>query len=206
MGTTTSNYYFYDFSQNGFNLRIIVLDQYEIDSGVPEIMYGIVHSQEQIDWLLNILESSINKDGVIVSMHSGFGNTLRPRDITHTGDFISTKVYGYAESYEYWVYSDLYMIPDIIKSYMTGENFEKTFPSGILEDRLNVKTSFKEPANNFIGYNGGHTHWDVVKYLREFPEQLQIIVADGGTAGSKRNDLPRADKPYTINYYIYLWI
>ena len=46
-------------------------------------------------------------------------------------------------------------------------------------------------------------HWDVVEYLKDYPQQLQLLIAHGGPAvGSVRNDLTREDATYTINYYV----
>lgn len=177
LGDETGNYYYVDITKGEDIYRLICLDQYEINSVGMVPQYYIVMSQKQIDWFISVLDGASSYDGIIVAMHSGFGNSrVGSRDFNNNNNFITING-GSLDSYEFYGDSDPCMIPDIVEAYISGTNVSRTYASGKEGVAINVKTNFNSSHNNFIGYFGGHTHWDCVERLNYHPSQLQFIIS-----------------------------
>lgn len=209
-GDDVANFFYADVTQNGCTIRVIGLDLYDFaNMGRPVAMNSVVFSQKQIDWLIDVLENSGDKDGVIILTHNGFGNSKQnARDNYYVNEFVSINAYGFWDTYDFFGDGDAIMIPSIVEAYMTGNNLtDVQFKSGHkikkVSQMINVTTHFTEPHNNFIAYYGGHIHFDVVEYLSEFPNQLMSIIAYGGYGkGNAWNDLIKTttgEDSYTIN-------
>ena len=206
-GDDVANYFYVDVTQNGCTIRVIGLDLYDFaNAGKPMIANSVVFSQKQIDWLIDVLETSGDKDGVIILTHNGFGNVRsNPRDDNYVNEFVSINAHLFFDTYNYFGSGDADMVPSIVEAYMTGENLtDKEFYSGSRLEKINVTTHFTEPHNNFIAHYGGHIHFDVVEYLSWHPRQLMSIIAYGGrgNGGREYNDLIKTDTgedSYTIN-------
>ena len=194
------NYWYKDFEKLGKKLRVIGLDQFELNSFSNPLGIRALMTQTQISWFLTVLEDSSNVDGLVILIHMGFGNSAKgQRDTSVHNSFISELANLYNNSYDFYGPDDPYMIPEIINAYVTGENFEKIYNKGSRYEKK-VSTHFENPHNNFIGFFGGHLHWDEVEYLSGFPSQLQSLVAFCGSgAGSKLNDLLKSDYSYNFN-------
>ena len=200
-------YYYTDFTHGLHTLRVICLDQYEIDRLERHWDEGMTYTQQQINWLCRVLEKSAYVDGIIIQMHCGFGNKNKgSRDTSHQDTFISKLACNYDNSYDYHWNTDPLMIPSIVNAYTTGENLENvSFPNGMTKSYLHVTTHFDRPHDNFIGYCGGHLHWDLVEQLPAFPSQLQMLVAYGGLGKGNPDydDLAKTfkgEQSYVINY------
>ena len=194
------NYWYKDFVKTGKRLRVIGLDQFELDSfGCPDGIRALM-TQKQIDWFVKLLNESHSVDGIIVLIHMGFGNSSKgQRDTTNHNEFISELANRYKNSYDFYGPEDPYMIPEIIDAYSKGESLKKVYNEDS-EYRIVVNATFTQPENNFIGYFGGHLHWDEIEFLRDFPQQLQCLIAYCGSGvGSKINDLVKTDYPYNFN-------
>lgn len=192
-GNTNENYWYQDFQKGEHTLRVIGIDQYEVES-VREDPNSLncVYSQSQMDWFVNLLENSEKCDGIIIAIHAGFGNKyVWSRDTDVTGSFISLYARDYDNSYDYQGLGIIKVIPDIVNAYQTGINLIGQKYSNTTEgDSLVVTTHFQGPHDNFIAYMGGHTHWDVVEPLLPYPKQLQVLIAYCGDGkGSEYNDL-----------------
>lgn len=205
-GDDVANFFYADVTQNGCTIRVIGLDLYDfVNGGKPVAMNSVVFSQKQIDWLIEVLEDSGDKDGVIILTHNGFGNSQQnTRDPNYVNEFISIYAGGWWDTYNYWGTGDAILIPSIIEAYMTGNNLEGVeFKYGYRKLTVNVTTHFDGPHNNFIAHYGGHLHFDIVEYLSEFPNQLISIIAYGGRGkGNEWNDLVKTntgEDSYTIN-------
>jgi lipopolysaccharide cholinephosphotransferase len=208
-GTDSTNYYYADLTFQGKTLRLISLDQYEVDVMEYHWDEGMLYSQQQIDWFCRVLSESERADGIIIQMHCGFGNkTKGSRDASHQGPFISKWACKYNNSYDYHWNTDATMIPSIVNAYITGVNITgMQMPCGIDNSFLTVNTHFSRPHNNFVGYCGGHLHWDVVEHLSYFTEhpQLQMLVAYAGSGkgNPEYDDLDKSSsesQSYVINY------
>jgi hypothetical protein len=123
-GAEQCNYWHRDFYKAGYSLRVIGIDQWQIDHYSPkERESPSILTQEQIDWFIQTLKDSYDFDGIIIMIHEGFGNDMvGQRDTNITNDFISIYSKDYPYSYDYaGVYNTL-IIPDIVEAYLTGEN------------------------------------------------------------------------------------
>ena len=67
-----------------------------------------------------------------------------------------------------------------------------------------ITTNFTKPHTNFIAHMGGHLHADVIEYLKDFPDQLQMLISCGKSTYpmSDWDDLVRSDYGFVINYYV----
>lgn len=185
-GNEGANYYYVDIEKKGRTTRIIGLDQYEVDKVGKGRTNDVVMSQHQIDWFVNLLQESYDVDGIIILIHSGFGNhEYGRRNIGNRNSFISTLAYDIDQYLFYGIGYPL-MIPEILDAYLTGINIdEKKYSSGHEGENINVKTSFVGEHHNFVGYFGGHVHWDFCEYLPDYPKQLQILMCYCGTGTGK---------------------
>lgn len=211
-GNEMSGYMYADFTVGDKDVRLIQIDQYDIAAhGVENYGYQAkpnynVHSQPQTDWLIETLNGAAEKDAVLMSIHSGFGNkTKGARTLGNDDIFVSNRADEYDNSYDFYGDADPYLVPDIINAYKTGENITaKTYESGMEDHPVVVNTNFTGAHDNFVGYFGGHLHWDEIEFLKDFPDQLQCLVANAGTSDNgKCQDLLKTDAKYTINYYVY---
>ena len=189
-GNDGANYFYADLTKNGKTTRIIGLDQYEIEKVGLADKHNIVMSQHQINWFITLLKDSYDIDGIIILIHNGFGNnTYGQRNTGNRNSFISTLAYDF-KSYLYYGKDYPLMLPDIINAYMTGYNItDKIYPSGYDGVDLKVTTDFTGSHHNFIGYFGGHVHWDLCEYLKDFPSQLQLLMCYSGLGTGKYMDV-----------------
>lgn len=205
-GDDVANYFYADVTQNGCTIRVIGLDLYEIETVGNFMKNSVIFSQKQIDWLIDVLKTSGDKDGVIILTHNGFGNARsNPRDDNYINEFVSINAYTFPDTYNYFGLGDADMVPSIVEAYMSGENLtDTTFYGGYQLQTINVTTNFDGPHDNFIAHYGGHIHFDVVEHLSWHPRQLMSIIAYGGRGNGGRdyNDLIKTDTgedSYTIN-------
>lgn len=193
------NPYFYkDFPSK--SIRVIGLFEYEYTTvGSPDVsQYGVVYSQDQIDWFVNTLLNAPKDYYIIVLHHQPAGVTR----VTHADKFISSDaplIYEFESGLE----DTANIIPDIIEAFRTGVNLsEKSFASGHSGSTLSVTTEFTKASDKFIAHLAGHTHWDVVEYLPKYPNQL-MIVSDQSCAGrytySDVDKTSGTDAAYLIN-------
>jgi len=195
-GDEYDNYWYRDFEKDGKTLRVIGLDQFELDKiNAVTLKYGWrgYVSQEQINWFIDVLSKSAQVDGLIIVIHMGFGYEKKGlRNTENPGKFVSKLADTFNNGYDFYPPCDPYMIPEIVQAYMTGENIKgKEYP-GYNGEKLIVTTNFKKGAKNFISYYGGHLHWDEIEYLKDFPDQLQSLIAFCGIGtGSRWNDLKK---------------
>ena len=201
------NYWVYDFHKNGRSLRVVGLDQYQIqtmDFDTVSAHYDIMMSQEQVDWFISKLRESSDFDGVLVAIHVGLGNRyINARDTTYVNDFVSVYAKQFKGSYDYNGSGDPRLLADIINAYQTGSNIKGVeYESGSKGNPISVTTNFKKASSNFIGLFGGHLHWDEVEKLPNY-DFLQCLVAWGGYGkGCSYDDLVRntnATNSYVIN-------
>lgn len=204
-GDEIGNYYYVDITDGEGTYRLICLDQYEINKFGNFGQYFVVMSQKQVDWFISILDEASKFKGIIIAMHSGFGNSrIGYRNLNIKNNFISITG-GNPDSYEYYGDSNPCMIPDIVEAYISGKNIMQNYESGKQGVLLQVKTNYSSSHNNFIGYYGGHTHWDCIECLNNYPNQLQFLISSANYLyPSKYDDLYRESQginAITINSY-----
>lgn len=205
-GAEQCNYWHRDFYKAGYSLRVIGIDQWQTDHYSPQERESpSILTQEQIDWFIQVLKDSYDFDGIVIMIHEGFGNAhILQRDMNYTNDFISIYAKDYQNCYDYAGIQNAPLIPDIVEAYLSGENItEKKYMNANDHDYITVTTDFLGPHDNFIAYFGGHAHWDMVEHLKDYPRQLQSLVAYGGyRTGSSLNDLVKTvngEFSFTIN-------
>ena len=202
-------YYHIDFYKNGHSLRVIALDQYEIDTEGKSSAHNSVISQKQVNWLIDLLDKSEQFDGIVLLMHQGFGNAgVGVRDTTNMNDFISLYAKDYTKGYYHIGKYNPKLIPRILNAYISGKNINgDKYSTGFDKRELEVKTNFSGPHYNFVGYFGGHIHMDLIEYLPYMKNQLQILMAYSGKGtGSIFNDLLKSTSgpdSYNFNYSIF---
>ena len=205
-GDDVACYFYADVQQNNRTLRVIGIDQYEIETvGQTHTNSAIVYSQKQIDWFINVLENSDDVDGIIILAHAGFGNhAIGARDMNYVNEFISINAWTFMFGYLHDGISYPLMIPEIVEAFSTGVNMENVrYCNGIEGDTITINTHFTGPHNSFIAHYGGHIHFDIVERLPDFPWQTMAIIAYGGKGkGNNWNDLVKpssGELSYTIN-------
>ena len=214
-GSEKACYFYFDFKAGDKTLRLIGLDQYDGGTAGWNERNDIIISQEEADWLADLLGKSENVDGIIIFIHAGFGNANKgQRNTDNEGEFISTTAGDFPRAYSYNGIGDPYLVPEIVQAYISGQNLDKKeFRSGAAhrddgstvppETTVTVTTHFTQPHKNFIAYLGGHLHWDMVEYLKDFPQQLQVLIANGFKEKIYTwHDLSYEDASYTINYCV----
>ncbi len=205
-GADDACYFYADVVHNNRTLRVIGIDQYEIETvGPTHTNSAIVYSQQQIDWFINVLENSDDVDGIIILAHAGFGNhAVGARDMNYVNEFVSINAWTFLFGYLHDGISQPTMIPEIVEAYSTGENMENVrYCNGIEGDTITINTHFSGPHNSFIAHYAGHIHFDIVERLPDFPWQTMAIIAYGGKGkGNNWNDLVKpssGELSYTIN-------
>lgn len=204
-GDPNACYYHIDFYKKNYSLRVICLDQYEIDTEGRASKNCSVISQKQMDWFIRILAESVYFTKVIVLMHQGFGNaSIGKRNLDNSNAFISIFAKDYPRGYYHIGNTSPFMIPDILNAYLTGVDMvNKVYPTGYKKEEILVNTHFEKPHANFVGFFGGHIHMDCIEYLPYYENQLQVLMAYSGKGtGSRWNDLVKTgtgDASYNFN-------
>ena len=205
-GDDDACYFYADVEQNNRTLRVIGIDQYEIETvGQTNTNSAIVYSQKQIDWFIDVLENSDDVDGIIILAHAGFGNhAVGARDMNYVNEFISINAWTFLFGYLHDGISHPTMIPEIVEAFSTGVNMENVrYCNGIEGDTITINTHFTGPHNSFVAHYAGHIHFDIVERLPDFPQQTMAIIAYGGKGkGNSWNDLVKpatGELSYTIN-------
>ena len=205
-GADDACYFYADVRQNNRTLRVIGIDQYEIETvGSTHTNSAIVYSQKQIDWFIDVLEHSDEVDGIIILAHAGFGNhAIGARDMSYVNEFVSINAWTFLFGYLHDGISNPQMIPEIVEAFSTGANLENVrYSNGIEGDTITINTHFTGPHNSFIAHYAGHIHFDIVEPLPNFPQQTMAIIAYGGKGrGNDWNDLVKpatGEQSYTIN-------
>ena len=196
-GSEKANYWTKDFQKGGYSYRFIGLDEFENNAEGVYFDHGMsVFTQEQIDWFIKTLEGSADFDGVVVVLHS----MPALRDLNNKNEFVSELAKNFPHNYDYYSYDDRNIIPDIIESYSTGKNIDKSYYSK--NRQIHVTTNFSTLADNFIAYLGGHLHYDIVEYLLEYPSQIVALVASPSYGyKSEHSDLSLRDANFLLNLY-----
>ena len=171
------NYYFTDFTDE--KVRLIVLYEYETDFELsvddPTILRGErgIRSfrQTQIDWLINSLQTTPAGYGVVIAKHqpeatngyfdNPFHSSIAPE---------SVKMQSYCGST---------IIAEIVQAFIERREVDYSVAqTGNIVTTLSAKADFSTVAEDaeFICYCSGHTHLDIVNFLRDYPKQLELNI------------------------------
>ncbi|MCS2336737.1 metallophosphoesterase [Bacteroides sp. BFG-606] len=202
------SYWHKDFVVDKNTIRIISFDEYEYtEVGTPSgSQHGVVYSQKQMNWFINLLKNTPSDYYLILAHHqpvSAYRNG-------NTGEFVSEKA---PNNYEYESINnasdkskscDPLIIPKIMDAYLKKAVIEGTFFCGDVNGtQLTINEDFSASTPcQFLFHIGGHTHWDVCEYLPLYPEQLQLVIDQDRPQQYKYSDLIRSttdESAYCIN-------
>lgn len=198
-------YWYKDFKQLDKTIRIIGLYQYEYevpikDNGYPE--YGqnsgkgkdtIYYSQEQIDWLINVLDSCDDNTYVIILSHYAISKDNEYADKEWNPSLNIRPLFSGGDDLDGQTNYDL--IPQIVQSWIDGSSVNSISTMKVDNTSVIANHKFKiAHYNKFISYISGHTHNDAIGYLKNYPNQKQISLACTTNIDPQQgNDLVRDD-------------
>lgn len=167
LNTNTGKLYYYqDYPE--YKIRIIVLNQYDTDESAA-VNPNEHYSQEQIDWLIDVLKDSRQKDfAVMIAMHAPFMEKL-PK---------SNNKGFYQRQYSWMKFMDTNIsgpiIEEIVNAFKHGSSIRETYSYVDMPDmKVTVDASFSGNGT-FIAYLSGHEHGDFIGYSTFFPDQLHL--------------------------------
>lgn len=151
-GNTDGGYGYVDIdgNLNMGTIRIILLDPFDYPDGdFPSVRTSLsaTFSQEQIDWLINILVDAANKGyHVITAMHFSFGDDSL--------QFNEDKAKPDATFYQ-----DPFMIPDIIDAIQNKTTLNKTYTDSKNIQNITINEDFTNVGNlDYVCHLFGHIH------------------------------------------------
>ncbi|MBR5275812.1 MAG: metallophosphoesterase [Bacteroidaceae bacterium] len=132
------------------NFRVIMLDAADYDDGLFESVYpfaSVVFSQEQIDWLIDVLLDAADKGlHVFTMMHYSFG------DAEYYGDDVVA--FPDAEFQQ-----DPFLVPDIIDAIQNKGQLAREYPDKQGRNNVVVNRNFGAAGNlDFVAHLFGHIH------------------------------------------------
>ena len=150
-GSSDGMYYYYDilFDSTSGTFRFIVLDPFDYPDGdfsSTRQFQSCTFSQEQIDWLITVLQDAAEKGyKVITMMHYSFGdNDLNFNEEKAKPDAL--------------FYQDAFMVPDIIDAIQNGTVLNKTYPDSKGSQTITVNISSSSYKLHYICHLFGHIH------------------------------------------------
>lgn len=184
------NYYFTDFTDE--KIRLIVIYEYETDyqisaSDSTQLLHHRGYRafrQAQIDWLIESLQTVPAGYGVIIAKH-------QPEATSGILDnpFFS----GLAgEAIRMQSYCGTTLIADIVQAFIDRASIDKSVnQTGGVVTTLRANASFVNVAEGaeFIGYCSGHTHQDLVNFLRDYPDQLELNIGPNNVHYTTGSDM-----------------
>ena len=181
---------------NCSGFKCIFLDNYDGMSSYTSMPSekNAVMSSTQINWLFTQLQDAIdNKLAVLIFMHH------RPCAVDGKAERWFDNTLANERGYDNG--TQLKFIADIIDAFKKVSSV--TFTHGGVE----YTRAFSKPngvvRGLFVGYFTGHTHYDCVGYLADYPNQLNVSVAryDGNTAAASCINR-YTDNAITFNYCV----
>jgi hypothetical protein len=177
-------------SSNGKTIRIIAPDEYDYSNGAGHI-YSIVYTQQQMEWLLDLLYNTPSNYYIILAIHQPPQSNTGAAD-----DWTSYGTTSYSGPDAYW-------LPKIIDAYTRRIAFQGTFKP-VYKEALNFSVfkdfSTLEQSATFLCYLCGHMHGDWCGYLNSYPDQLVLDVTRADSVASVgHDDVDRTSISYAAN-------
>lgn len=139
------------------HLRVIGLNQgdYSSELGYNEWIF----SQEQIDWLVKILDSTPSDYSVLILTHSTMEDKSNLESVNSKFDC------GFSITYN--EHTNKSFITDIIRAWIKGENVNVESSNNIDSSVIRVNHTFtEERSNKFVGFLSGHSHRDCLNRIK----------------------------------------
>lgn len=199
-GVTAPTYYYKDFATE--KLRILAVNQYEYSGHSTDT--NMHYSQDQIDFLVDALETVPQDYGVIVLMHSP--------------EKAPVKSAGYEKFYQSYRFSfnsggSYAPITELVDAFISGTTINKTYSNraGTTPETYTVNADFTSKASGveFICYIAGHLHMDAIYYVPNTTNKQLMLNStctcsmsnknkdgtdgDGNPYLTELSDLPRVD-------------
>ena len=199
MNTNTGKLYYYQ-DYPAHHIRIIVLNQFDIERGAW-INNRVEHySQEQIDWFIRTLQDAQSKGlAVTIAMH-----TLNMDAMPEKNDEgFYQRHYGWEKLLTSVISGPI--IEDIVHAFKTAGSIDKQYTYADVKDlKVTAKASFRSNGT-FIAYMVGHKHADLIGYSKYHPDQLYLLMNTsccvahfgGSNYGESVSDLARKEDTKT---------
>lgn len=206
LNTNTGKLYYY-VDDAAYNIRFVVLDQYDIDQSTGRTEHL---TQDQIDFFVNALQGALTNDySVVVVMHvceSGgsfpeIKNKYMP-GVSAVFDYEGNSLNGsvsnnFYQRFKQWegltdtinVCSGT-PIEDIINAFQNAGTINETYTFSDTSTSITVNATFAS-AGTFIAYLTGHTHGDFIGKSSKYPNQLYLTVNTGNVNYGNVSDLER---------------
>ena len=199
-GYTGKSYYYHDFKNE--KVRLIALYEYESDCELDDndlsmLKYkrGIrAFRQEQITWIVNTLLSTPVGFGVIIAKHqpeSEFGESQNN---------FSCKYQDGTTPQSSYINPDI--IADIVDAFIGRKPISKQYPqTGGVITTINVDADFSLANENteFICYCSGHLHSDNIRFLKKYPNQVELNVGCDNSWYTVGSDMAQIEDEYSEN-------
>lgn len=188
-------YWHKDVTKDGVTLRIISIDQYCIGSTVysGDNRQYVVYSQEEVDWLLDLLYNTPSSYYIIIMLHepaiqspNGTSEDTAATGMAASNIFVSELLSAFG--IRFTDVPSFNLLPKIMRAYMHQENLSFTYDNRANmggHGTLTVAKDFRNrtPAT-FLCYIGGHMHEDICGYIPndDWNDQLMLHVTAGDSA------------------------
>ena len=186
-------YYYSDVKSNNENktLRTIILNPYDYDENTNGQFVDRKHihySQNQIDWLIGVLQdANTNSIPICILAHQcdAFLGAADGLDDPFHMDYDNPSSQGAAANHKDWSGNP---ICDLVEAFITGSSLIQSYNEE--EFSISINTSFSQQGH-FVCWFTGHRHNDRVGFLPGY-HQLNICLANGGmNVTATYSDLPR---------------
>lgn len=209
--STTKSYYYKDFAD--YKIRIITLFEYEnaVASTTPNSdNWRRYISTEQLQWFADTLYDTPSDYSVIVLLHQVVfpqptivDNKFTENEIYRQVSADFTSGFGYILTNMGWSGDE---IGEVVNAYIHGLPINKTYEAHMTNAgtviNVSVAKDFSERGQGrFVCYLAGHTHAPFVLKVKDYDDQLQILLpsASDNYYQRKADDIrPVSDSP---NFY-----
>ena len=169
-------------------LRLIAMNQHELGDMTDNSKRSYVYySQDQIDWLIDLLDNTDENTYVVIATHC-VPTSLFTRVESVWSD--GYNVPGGSDLLQFQ--SDKDMLCKIVNSWINGTNVTLTNAQTNFET-ISINHTFESIHNTFVGWICGHAHLDSYCVSTNYPNQ-KIIVFNCTTSGDEQQsgDLGRS--------------
>ena len=184
-GNGVASYWYKDINLGRNKLRLIGLDQYEIDVVRKPSDYHTVYSQAQVDWFIARIKELSISDYLVIMMHEPpvqsrttpdqYAVGMRPVDNNDMERlFVTSGLTDYANRRDE---PSRHLFPRIMDAYLNRKSLSMTYNnlngnSSSPDVTINEDFRLTLPCN-FLFYVGGHTHCDNCGYLPNEENETQ---------------------------------